>query len=297
MTPAKPFTTRLIKLILLSLAMLLLLAACGNFEAIPYDPPQTAASWLTIQPYAEFKLGAQSIYLIQPSTTFFVYLLGLLTIGLGFRFLGKRSTNRSSLWWGIAMLLWGLGALLAGTSYEAFSYAIKCAGRQACIWTSWWEIVYLLVTVWSFDAIFLAVAYSSSTGLWRKLLVGYALFNAVAYLGLLLAGSYFPVKSWISFEMLILVASPGILLYFFINLFRYIKKRAPLDRALVGTWLGLGLTTAAYFLFYTSGIPETLWARGIWFTANDVLHIFLIAWMLYIGWVVAPLVQDLPNPA
>ena len=279
------------------LALCFSLAACANFESIPYDPPQTPASWLTIQPHIDFNLGSQSIILIQPSTTFFVYLLGLLTIGLGFRFLRDRGSQRSRLWWGIAMLLWGLGALLAGTSYEAFSYAIKCAGREACIWTSWWEIIYLLVTVWSFDAIFLAVAYSSSTGVWRRLLVGYAFLNAAAYLLLLTAGISIPVKFWISFEMLILVSIPGILVYFFINLACYLKQRAPLDLALLGTWLGLGFTTGAYFLFYASGASEALWARGIWFTANDVLHILLIIWMLYIALLVAPRVQDLPNPA
>ncbi|MCX6078206.1 MAG: hypothetical protein NTW32_01615 [Chloroflexi bacterium] len=296
MTDFDPRTSKHIKLMILTLTFLFAFSACGRFESIPYDPPQTPGSWLTIQPYTEFKLGSQNIILVQPSTTFFVYLLGLLTIGLGVYFLRIRAGQRSRLWWGIAMLLWGLGALLAGTSYEAFSYAIKCAGREACIWTSWWEIIYLLVTIWSFDAIFLAVAYSSSTGIWRKLLIGYAVLNAVAYLGLLLAGAFIPVKFWISFEMLILVSSPGILVFFFINLGRYLKNKAALDLALVGTWLGLGLTTAAYFIFYTSGISETLWARGTWFTANDVLHILLILWMLYIGLVVARRVKDLPNP-
>ena len=67
------------------------------------------------------------------------------------------------------------GALLAGTSYEAFSYSIKCAGRAACLWTSWWEILYLIVSVWSIDAMILAVAYSSTTARLRTGLFIYAL--------------------------------------------------------------------------------------------------------------------------
>jgi hypothetical protein len=62
--------------------------------------------------------------------------------------------------------------------------------------------------------------------------------------------------------------------------------------ALLGVWGWLIVTISAYFLYYVLGISETLWARGIWFTENDVLHIFLIIWMVYIAVVVAPAVKD-----
>ena len=284
-----------IRILLLVLLMTGILSACGKLDTIPYDPPQTPQSWLTIQPYAQFSLNGQNVFLMQPSTTFWVYLLGIQTIALGVYFLRIRGNERSRLWWGIAMLLWGAGALLAGTSYEAFSYAIKCAGRETCLWTSWWEVAYLIVTVWSFDAIFLAVALSCSGGIWRKILVGYAALNALGYLALALAGTFTPVKFWISFEMLILVAAPGILVFFILNLVRYLKFKSTFDLAMVGVWLGLGITTAAYFLYYLSGNSEALWAKGTWFTENDVLHICLIGWMTYITLVVAPRVMDLPD--
>ena len=40
---------------------LLLLTGCARLDAIPYTPPQTAATWLTIQPYAVIKIGALEI--------------------------------------------------------------------------------------------------------------------------------------------------------------------------------------------------------------------------------------------
>ena len=277
-------------------AGLFLLSACGKFDSIAYDPPTSPAVWLTIQPFLHFKLGGQDIFLMQPSTTAFVYLLGLLTIGLGLFFLAKHNDQSARRWWGIALLLWGVGALLAGTSYEAFSYAIKCAGRETCLWTSWWEILYLIATVWSFDAMIVAVAYSSSSGLLRRLLMGYALLNGLLYLGFVLAGAFLPVRYWISFDMLIVVSTPGILISLLVNGWRWFKSRAQLELALLGTWLWLGVTIAAYFLYYVSGLTGVLWARGAWFSENDVLHIFLIGWMIYIGRVLAPLVKDLPDP-
>ena len=272
---------------------LILLTSCGRLDTIPYSPPQTPETWLQIQPYAELHFGTQTILFIQPSTSIIVYLLGLLTIGIGAYFLRIQNGQRSRQWWGIALLLWGLGALLAGTSYEAFSYDIKCAGRAACLWTSWWEIAYLLVTVWSVDAMLLAVAYSSAAGKLRKGLSTYALANAAVYTVLLLIGVYVPVKFLISFEFLLVVGFPGIFAFFLINGRRYRQSKLPLDKALLITWIWLGLTIIAYFAYYVSGNTAALWAKGIWFTENDILHIFLIIWMLYIAFAVAPKTQDL----
>ena len=69
-----------------------------------------------------------------------------MAIGGGLYFFRIRQGQRSRLWWGVALVLWAAGALLAGTSYEAFSYAIKCAGRPACVWTSGWEVAYLVLS-------------------------------------------------------------------------------------------------------------------------------------------------------
>ena len=281
------------KRILALLFLLTTLTSCGRLNTIPYSPPQTPETWLQIQPFAEFRLGSQNLILVQPSTTAFVYLLGILTIAIGVYFLRIRDGQRSRLWWGIALLLWGLGALLAGTSYEAFSYAIKCAGRAACLWTSWWEILYLITTIWSVDAMLLAVAYSSTTGKLRKALSIYAIANAIIYFIVVMIGVFVPVKFLISFEFLLAVGFPGILAFFFINGWRYSKYKQPLDKVLLVTWVWLGITIIAYFVYFMSGNAVALWAQGLWFTENDVLHIGLIIWMLYIAFAVAPKTKDL----
>jgi hypothetical protein len=278
----------------ISFLLLLALTGCGRIDTISYAPPQTPETWLQIQPYLELKLGAQSIIFIQPSTSVIVYLLGFITIAAGLYFFRIREGQRSCIWWGIALLLWGAGALLAGTSYEAFSYSIKCAGRAACLWTSWWEILYLIVSVWSIDAMILAVAYSSATARLRKGLALYAILNGVLYFLLVMIGAWMPVKFLISFEFLLLVAAPGIIVLFAISLMRYAKQKQQVDLIYLGTWLLLGLVILAYFIYFTSGNTATLWARGIWFSENDVLHIGLILWMSYIAFLLAPRVKDLP---
>lgn len=127
----------------------------------------------------------------------------------------------------------GLGALLAGTCYEAFSYQIKYAGRAACVWTSRRQIGYLFVSV----AILIAQAFSNATGTWRKLLTGYALLNLSLYTLMLLAGALTPVKFLISFELLLVVGAPNIIIFIIQNGSRTIQFKRRMDAILLGAWI------------------------------------------------------------
>ena len=280
---------------LIAFTSLLILNACGRLDSILTSPPQTPQSWLTIQPFPAFKIGLLEGIIIQPSTSIIVYLLGLVTIAAGLYFLRIRDGQRSRLLWGIALLLWGLGALLAGTSYEAFSYHIKCAGRATCAWTSGWEVLYLLLSVASVDAMLVAVAYSCTVDKSRRALIIYAGFNLALYAALLSIGVLNPVKFLASFELLILFATPTVLILLVLNGWRYIKFKQRLDLLLLITWIWLVITLAAYFAYLVLGITQTLWAQGIWFSENDVLHIGLIIWMLYLALILAKAAQDRPT--
>ena len=138
----------------------------------------------------------------------------------------------------------------------------------------------------------LAQAYSCTVGKWRRALSGYAALNAAVYVVIVLIGAFIPVKFLISFELLILFAAPTVLIFFILNGWRYYKLKDDMDLALLGAWTWLALTLGAYFLYLMLDITQTLWARGIWFTENDVLHIGLIAWMIYLARVVAHRVKD-----
>jgi hypothetical protein len=270
----------------------ILLAGCGQLDTIIYSPAQTPQTWLAIQPWIKLRLAGRSLILVQPSTSALVYLLGLVTIVAGLYVLRIRNDQRTRLWWGIALLLWGLGALLAGTSYEAFSYQIKCLGRETCIWTSGWEIGYLLLSVASVNAMMVAQAYSCSTVRLRRYLMLFASLNMILYTLTVLIGMLVPVKFLISFELLILFAAPSILIFLALNGWRYYRLRQRSDLLLLITWAWLALTIGAYFLYYLFGLTQVLWVRGVWFSENDVLHIGLILWMIYIAIIVAPRLED-----
>ena len=282
---------------LLVLILLFLLSGCSSLASIPYSPAQTPEDWLRSQPNLVISLGAARFILVQPSSTLFVYLLGVLTIAAGIHFLRIQANHQSRKWWGIALLLWGIGALLAGTSYQAFSYEIKCAGRAVCSWTSWWEILYLLFSAASIDAMAVAIAYSSFTKKPRRWLIGYAGLSFAAYTAAVLVGTFTLDTFLISFELLLLATGPSILLLFILNGWHYLRLKEKKELALAITWIWLAVVIAAYFLYYILGISHTLWSQGIWFSENDVLHIGLISWMGYIGLRLARQVVDLKPTA
>jgi hypothetical protein len=139
----------------------------------------------------------------------------------------------------------------------------------------------------------LAIAHSSADGKLRKWLSVYALINMVLYFGLVMAGAFIPVKFLISFELLLVVAAPSVIAFFAINGWRYAKYKLDADLVSLGAWLWLGLTIVAYFLYLISGNTAALWANGVWFSENDVLHIGLIVWMIYLAVALAPRIRDM----
>ncbi len=275
------------------LMIFIIIMVFNRFEEILYSPPTTPGEWLAMQPYLELNIFSTIVIFVQPTSTFFVYFLGVMTIGIGSYIIRIRDGHKSRLWWGIALLLWGAGALFAGTSYQAFSYELKCAGRIFCLWTSWWEVVYLIFSAGSVNAMMMAQARSCATDKWRRVISAYAFFNMVLYILLTLIGALIPIEFLISFELMLIFFAPNILLFFIMNSWRYYQNKNKMDLALLGVWVSLIVILALYYVYLVLGITETLWENGVWFSENDILHIGLIAWMLYILIIVKRHVTDL----
>jgi hypothetical protein len=231
----------------------------------------------------------------QPSSTFLVYALGLLWLWVGLRFWQAHDNQQTKRWWAMAMLLGGLAALSAGTSYQAFGYELKCNGREYCVWTSWWEIAYLLLQVGSMNAMLIAVAYSSTTGRLRQLLIAYAWLNTVVHYLVTTIGVFQANRFMLSFEMLVLFSSPAFILYFIINGWNYFKHRSKQELRLLICWVIMTLTNLIYFIYMLAGYTQIVWAKGFWFSDNDVLHVFVMLWVIYVGRVIAPNVKDTEN--
>lgn len=198
------------------------------------------------------------------------------------------------MWWGISLLLWGIGAIFAGTSYQAFGYEIKCAGRSECAWTSWWEVVYLMLQHVSMSALLVAVAYSSTAGVVQNIVILYAIANSVVYVICALIGGIVPIKACITFSLMVQVSTPILLILIIINGWQFYMLGTCMELVLLITWFLLLLTSGVYWLYDYLGITETLWSgdNKIWFSQNDVLHVCLIFWMIYIVTVVANQVSD-----
>jgi hypothetical protein len=268
-----------------------------NFDrlfSIPHDDPKvTADTWFDVQPCKTFHVFGQSIVITQPSSSFWVYLLGVLTTMLGVFFIASSGQEFSRLLWGVSLILWGVGALIAGTSYQAFGYQLKVKNRDVVAWTSWWEVIYLIFQQWSINVMFIAVVYSCLPIAIVPASV-IAILVSIVYCIVVFYGALNAIKRLITYELMVKVSTPFIFFFIALNTWRFFQTGEMLDVALLGVWLGLIATDRLYWLYYNAGFTQKLWMKGRWFSENDVLHVALIIWVVYIWLVVAPLIKDAP---
>lgn len=249
-------------------------------------------NWFEKQPVKKIKFGPIEFYLNQPSSSFWVYLLGILVTVAGVKFLLIQGEELSRFWWGISLVLWGIGAIIAGTSYQAFGYELKCARREVCSWTSWWEIVYLIMQQLSMNAMTVAIAYSCTTGILTKILIWYSLIVSIIYPIVTLIGAFIPIKSLITFELMVQVSLPSFIVFCILNVVRYVQFGYTMDLILIGSWILIYLSWWGYLKYWEAGITDKLWKKGIWFSENDILHVILVIWGLYVLFLMPEYIRD-----
>jgi hypothetical protein len=246
------------------------------------EPLITPTQFLLSKPFSEATIFGISFIVIVPSSTLFVFLLGFQTMFLGYTFL-RNYKNEKNLWWGITFLFWGLGALLAGTSYQGLGYELKCNVDDYCLFTSWFELAYLYFTAISIGSMAIAISKTLLPINKQKLLINYSYILTILYTIILVVGSVFSVRFLISYELFTIFFMPLFVVFFIISIFGYKENKDALNKTLIITWILFLFVNLSYYVYYFLGLTEFLYDNyNIWFSANDVLHIGLIGWMLVI---------------
>lgn len=262
------------------------LAGCGRLNEVEYEPPITPEEWCAQRPCVD----VGDVVLAEPLGTFLIFALALLWFAVGIGFLATRRGQASRSWLGLALVLGGVGAAQAGISYQAFSYELKCAGKQFCTYTNGFEVGYSVTQAWSVSAMLIAVAYACAAGRIRRGVIIYAVLNSAVYSVVALVGVLTASTVLLSFEVLMLFALPGVLLVIVLSA----RSREPAARPILWAAILLLLVNAAYFAYYAAGVTETLWdgGAGFYFSANDVLHVGYIGWLVFVAVALGPRLRD-----
>jgi uncharacterized membrane protein len=277
------------------LVMIAVVCVFSNTSTLLLTPLTQPDQFLAGMPHVTLSLFGWHPVLIQPSSTILVYLLGLLMVALGIYFLAAQKEQKSRKYWGIGLILWGISAIAAGTSYQAFGYELKCRGRELCLFTDNFELVYMLLTAYSINFLVAATGYTSLGAVGRKRIIRFAIIDSIAYSLFMLVGAVLPVQFMVSYEGFMAFIGGNFVLMFILAIRYYKAKRDRLNLKLIWIWVGFLGVNLGYFAALFSGFPEALYAnRGIWFNANDTLHVLLILWA---GMVFLMLKKDLADRA
>ncbi len=262
---------------IVAIGIILIFVFSESLSTLLYEPLLTPDAWRESHPH----LQIGNLIISEPSSSLLIFLLAVLYLRVAYLFSRGHDTQQSRLWWGIFMLLFGLGAIQAGVSYQAFSFEIKCRGYDYCLWTSWWEIGYMICTVAGVGAAFIAVAYSVLSHKARYFWTSYALTSTLIYIGVASFGTISANRFLISFEMMIIFVLAGFLAIAAYSLWQYRQNKNPLIKKILKVGILLISVIVFYFIGLVSGYAEVLWEKGIWFNANDLLHVLLFGWVLY----------------
>ena len=251
---------------------------CDRIHTIQYNPAMKPAEWCQKQPCLEI----DNFVLSQPTSSILVFILAILTLFSGYQYLIINNNQHSRKWWGYTLLLTGFGAILAGISYQLFGYELKCSGKEYCNWTNWIEVCYNLLTVAGGGTLLIAIAYSCLAKKWINFIKIIALIKVLIYFILCLIGAILPNKFLVSYEFLVLFVVPTYIILFILNCYQYAVSRKSIYKYFLILWLSLFTILGIYFSYLSSGLTELLWGNNIWFSANDILHVLMIFWILYI---------------
>lgn len=263
------------------ISAIILITCVANTDSLLLSPLISAEEFLASMPHVVMQIGSWEFILIQPTSTAFVYFQGFFMIILGIILLCKKGYSRSRIYWAIGIALWGLGAVLAGTSYQAFGYELRVKGNEFALFTSNWEIAYLLVTAYSINYFLAGTAYACTTGAVRNGLVIYSIIHSIIYTIILLIGVLIPNEFMISYFAFIAFVAINFILMFIINVYHYVKHKDKFSMSMIIIWLSFLALNIMYFIFFFAGIGPLLYENyGVWFNENDVLHILLIVWAI-----------------
>lgn len=276
------------KIHIISIFGLLGLGSCHNIEKLQHTPPVLSVEWCQHQPCWTYK----NIIISQPTSSILVYFLAVLTLWVAYYFYKTRNGQKSRYWWGISLTLGGLGAAAAGASFQAFGYMIKCAGKANCSLTSWWEVVYNILTVGGAGALLIAISYTCMPAKGQKWSRIYALCSTSIYTVICLTGAFLPNAFLVSFETMILATLPAYFVIIGLNIFQYKKSPSPVLARLLVCWAILLIVFCAYYWYALNGYTQKLWQQGIWFSENDVLHVMMLFWCLYVYVVLGKWIGD-----
>ena len=93
--------------------------------------------------------------------------------------------------------------------------------------------------------------------------------------------------------MMILFTSLPYLLILGLNIWQYFIEKKEETGVLLGAWFGLCFTMFCYTIYLNQNITQKLWAKGVWFSENDVLHLLMIFWIAYVYKYVGKTAKDL----